>query len=175
MADNIVWRPFPLYVLEHEEDFFVLPTKRDLKTMEENIRQSEADLETYRAGGKSADRLKAQEEMVEYQKLALQRLIDSLEPLKKVAKLKEYEIIRPTFGSYIDAEDQSKDYLNDVPMLNDAKLSFNLMNGGIRLDGKILSANDIRGLEFVEANVLWAEFKTRLYPNQNRLPFLSLP
>jgi hypothetical protein len=167
------WRDFPLYVYVTEDnERFVLPTERDLKMSTESVNQLMSDIDQAQKQGKD-DQVKLLQGALERGRFARERLIAAIEDCKSKAVLRPFKISWPTFGEFLKAEEDSKDWISGEPRIDESKLALNVLAGRVMLDGMPLGREQVQALRYDEAKRLWEEMKAMVYPNTDRLPFLG--
>lgn len=169
------WRAFPIYIFTTSDgEKFMLPTDRDLNSIDEQIQQAQSNLNRAKEKN-SIDQVKLFEAQVEALMFNKERLVSTVEKLKPLSTKKDYHLSWPDFGEFTMAEEDSKDWIAGEPRVNEAQLSLNILGGRVRRDGIELTKEQVKSLDLQEAKKLWEEMKAMIYPNSERLPFLRLP
>lgn len=166
------WRAFPLHVYEQEGEEFVLTTSRDQKLATEATAQIVNDIELHRSRN-DEERVKLAELTLARHKRNVEILVERTETLRSQAVEHRFELAKPTYGEFLDAEELSKDWVNGEPRVNESKLSLVLLQGHVKLDGEVFDDRAVRDLSPEIGSRLWNELKAMAYPNPERLPFLN--
>lgn len=169
MAEK-VWYEFPIREIEISGQWSVLPTERDVKNAREEIAVWEDGLNDSKDPDEVKDGIRA---MIEEARARADELEESLNQTFDGLKVTKYEVCEILFGEFLKAEENARDWIGNIPRIDDSKLTMNLMIGHIRLDGKTMSGKDISDLSNQVAKVLWQEVKARTYPNPRALSFLQ--
>lgn len=169
MAEQ-TWRSFPLdiYVAENG-DKFILPTNRDSYAMRETIRRLEGEI----AATSDESRKKTLQETLKRTQEHVDSTLSVADKLREKATRKNYSVREPSFGEYLHAEEQSKDFIVGEPRVDQSQLSLRLMANRVKLDDRILGETEVGEIEYSEAQKLYNEICVMLYPNNDRLPFLK--
>lgn len=173
------WVPFPLYIFSHEDGDFLLPTTQTISASWETVNKIKQDLEAAEAVEKP-DPVR-----VEYLRKWHQDATDRVKAMIATAEeLKtdprtiayKYELHKPPYGEYVRAQEESNDWFLGEPKPNDAKLGVKCLAGNLRLNGKELNEEEVKAIEDpVVGEALWHKLKSMMFPNPERLPFLSSP
>jgi hypothetical protein len=166
------WRSFPLYIYQHGDETFILPTDRELRASAEVISQIESDIEIAKRDGDNGQ-VKMLEGRLKYAISSADRLKDCVERLKPEAKKKPYLLGWPTFGEFMKAEDDAKDWIGGIPQINESRLALKILGGKIKLENIVYTEENVGNLPPTEARKLWEEMKAMVNPNTDRLPFLG--
>lgn len=191
------WVEFPLFIYHHPDGDFLLPTEQTISASKENIAKVQSDLnqalsnlnttsaELAAKASNPGAKLTPEEgraawlaDVVADTEKRLEELIDRSEKLKSDPKTTayRYEIIKPSYGDYQQAKEDSNDWVVGEPRPNDDKLSIKCLANRVKLNGIIQTETDIKSIEEpMIGEALWLKQKSMMFPNPERLPFLSSP
>jgi hypothetical protein len=164
------WYPFPIHTIRVDGVLHVVPNERDIRSLQaardraieeaSDVHPEDPDREIKEKMAKDlTDRFDKDIEKI-------QATISAMSEHSSVQKM-EFELSEPGFGEYLAAEERSKDFINGVPRVNESQLSLHLMSNRVRLNGKELTAEDIKNLPVPIAKALWEEVRARVFQNRS--------
>lgn len=95
----------------------------------------------------------------------------SIERKRKKATTLKYDISTPKLGELLALQDKARDFIGNVPTINENRQMLYMLQGGVRLDGSELTNDQVNDLDPDVASKLYGEIRARTYPNLELVPF----
>jgi hypothetical protein len=166
------WKPFPMFIFTGEDgEDYIVANDRQIELLGQQVLAKEQELADAK-DRKDKDTIKMLEYAVKAIRGAFDRTKKRADIMRPKCTKKEFEIAKPDFGYYIQAQEESKNYIDGEPRVDKSKLMLHMLAGHVMRDGDILEQGAVESLDPQIALVLWGEMESRLFPDPDRLPFL---
>ena len=176
MSINRRWVAFPIYLLESDDgDSAIVPNDRQLETLRQQAERAKSEYATLLAQSKGAPtpNLARAGAEADYFAARLPAMQEVTEKYRNSARVLSFEVGACTYGMLVQAEEDSRDWVNGVPSTNRSRYSIKLCVGNVKLDGQILSEKDIQDLPPSIATALFTEVERLATPDAALIPFWS--
>lgn len=173
--DGKRWKPFPVFVLESEDDAAIVPNQRHLQYEQEKIGLTEEDV----ALGAGDSELKKR--LVEQAVNRFARMVE-ISSYRRTASVRRYYLAKPSFGDFLQADENSRSYVNGIGTPDRNLLMRNLLPKRVLQEFvdassqgrtyKVFTLEDIMGIDIPEIGIrLFEEVYAMSFPDASRIPF----